>query len=476
MKRVVIIGGGIAGLACAFRLKQRIEAARADTELLLLEADDRTGGKLVTVRADGFVVEGGPDSFIRQKPEGEQLCRDAGLGGQLQPSRDEQYRTRLLNRGRLTPFPDGFRLAVPTKLWPFVKSPLISPIGKLRMGLDLVLPRRREDGDESLSEFITRRLGREALERIAGPIMSGIYVGDPDRLSVRSTFPMFVELERKYGSLTRGILRARRMTRNRPAASVFVSLRTGMGALADALTSALGERVRLGVRVDNLTPEAEGGFSVGGVEADGARRTIRADHVVLCVPAHEAARLVRPWNPGIASELEAIRYAPSAVVSLAYPDQILKECVDGGGFGFVVPRRESSRILALTWSSRKFTDRAPEGHQLLRAFVGGARHPELAELSESEIDAMVREEIQRILGIRQPPLKTWVWKWPRGNPQFEVGHEARVDGLERRVLQIPGLHLAGAGYRGLGIPDCAKQALRVADRILSLARSGSAPV
>ena len=466
MSRIVVIGGGIAGLACAYRLQERIRAGGLDAELTLLDASSQVGGKILTAREDGFVIEGGPDSFIRQKPEGEQLCRDLGLGDELWPSRDDIYRTRLLNRGRLVPFPDGFRLAVPTKLWPFIRSPLISPIGKMRMGLDWVIPRRRDDRDESLSEFITRRLGREALERIAGPIMSGIYVGDPDRLSARSTFPMFVELERRYGSLTRGIIRARKMTRGRPAPSVFVSLRSGMGALVSALERSLEGRIRTGVRVSALTPLASGGFSCVAESAGGVYESLAADHVVVAVPAYEAGRLAAPWAPRLAGELDAIRYASSAVVSLAYPDRIREECVEGGGFGFVVPRMETSRLLALTWSSRKFADRAPPGHQLLRAFVGGVRQPELAEQPESDIDTLVREEIRRILGIRQAPLKSWVWRWPRGNPQFEVGHEARVDRIERMAKQYPGLHLAGAGYRGLGIPDCAKQATRVAGDIM----------
>lgn len=466
MKRVAIIGGGMAGLATAYYLRRRsCEAGRA-LEVTVLERDLRAGGKIVTDRSDGFVVEGGPDSFINQKPQGLQLCRDLGLGGDLLPSNDATYKTRLLTDGRLLPYPDGFRLAVPTKIWPFVTSPLISPLGKLRMGFDLFLPRRRDPSDESLSDFIGRRLGREALERIAGPIMSGIFVADPDRMSVQSTFPMFVELERKYGSLTRGIIRARkamaaRLGPNAPAASVFTSLRRGMGSLVDAILAALDGTVRTGVEVASIQREGDA-FRI--LPKTGA--AIAADELVLCVPSFEAARLLETIQPELSRRLARIRYVSSATVTLAYPAAAMANCPGGGGYGFVVPRREPSRILALTWASRKFDGRVPEGFHLLRAFVGGSRHEPLALLSDEELLALVREELAQILRITAPPARTWIYHWPKGNPQFDVGHQERVTELEQLTATIPGLHLAGSAYRGLGIPDCTRNGLAVVDAIL----------
>jgi protoporphyrinogen/coproporphyrinogen III oxidase len=466
MKRVVVVGGGIAGLATAFYLLRRARESGMPVHCTLLEKDRRLGGKIVTTRERGFIIEGGPDSFISQKPEGAQLCRDAGLGGDLLPSNDAVYRTRLLRNGRLIPFPDGFRLAVPTKLWPFVKSPLLSPLGKLRMGLDLVLPPRRETSDESLADFITRRLGREALERIAGPIMSAIYVADPERMSVQSTFPMFVELERKYGSLTRGIIRARRAAAaarpGRAPPAVFTSLRDGMGSLVEALARALdGAEVRTGVEVGTVERTGEGGYRLA--LTDGV--TLEADALVLATPAMETARLVAPWQPALAADLSAIRYVSSATINLAYRDADLAGVTGGGGFGFVVPRDEPAGILAFTWSCRKFDGRAPEGCQLVRAFVGGARHEESSRLPEAALISLVRDELRRVMGITADPVGAWVYPWPEGNAQFDVGHLDRIDRIERTAAATPGLHLVGGAYRGVGIPDCARGAKKAAETI-----------
>jgi oxygen-dependent protoporphyrinogen oxidase len=462
--RIAVIGGGIAGLAAAHLAGQRARKTGRPVQVTLFEREPRLGGKILTQRADGFIVEGGPDSFINQKPHGLQMCRDLGLGADLLPSNDATYKTRLLRRGRLLPYPDGFRLAVPTKIWPFVTSPLISPLGKLRMGLDLFLPPRKSVADESLADFITRRLGREALDRIAGPIMSGIFVADPERMSVQSTFPMFVELERKYGSLTRGIRIARRKAAAHgagAASSVFTGLRPGMDALVDALASRIGTDARTGVAVRALQ-RAEGGFELT-LDPGGA---FRADHVILAAPAYAAADLVEPLHPALAAALRGIRYVSSATVSLAFRGEDAAECPDGGGFGFVVPRSEPAQLLAFTWSSRKFDGRAPEGRHLVRVFIGGSRHEELAGLPEDDLVRIARSEIGRILRLRAEPLAVWVSQWPKGNPQFDVGHLDRVGDMERMATEIPGLHLAGSAYRGVGIPDCIKSAQTAVDAVL----------
>lgn len=465
MKRVAIIGGGVAGLSAAFYLQKKARAAGHPVAITLFEAAPRLGGKLLTRRPEGFVVEGGPDSFINQKPQGLQLCRDAGLGDELLPSNDATYKTRLLRNGRLLPFPEGFRLAVPTRIWPFVRSPLISPLGKLRMGLDLVIPRRRSTADESLADFITRRLGREALERIAGPIMSGIFVADPERMSVQSTFPMFVELERKYGSLTRGIRIARRhaAARGAVAQSVFTALRGGMEALIEALAHRFDGAVRTGCEVRGLVRMPEGGFRLE--LADGP--AFEADEVIVAAPAYAAAELIAPLHAPLAAGLRAIRYVSSATISLSYRDADVAACPDGGGFGFVVPRNEPAQLLAFTWSSRKFDGRAPAGQHLVRAFIGGSRHEELAERPEAEMLRIVQDELRRILHIRAEPSGVWISRWPKGNPQFDVGHLDRVAELERQAAEVPGLHLVGSAYRGVGIPDCARSALAAVERILT---------
>lgn len=463
--RIAVIGGGIAGLAAAYAVETLARRQGRPVRVSLFESDARLGGKILTRRADGYIVEGGPDSFINQKPHGLRLCRELGLAGELMPSNDAIYKTRLLRRGRLLPYPDGFRLAVPTKIWPFVVSPLISPLGKLRMAMDLVLPARRSDEDESLAQFITRRLGREALDRIAGPIMSGIFVADPDRMSVQSTFPMFVELERKYGSLTRGIRMARRnappRTKDTPE-GIFTGLRPGMDALVDTLASRIGGEVRTGVVVRALRRMPDGAFELtldpGGPAG--------ADAVILATPSFAAADLVEGLHEDLARALREIRYVSSATVSLAYRAEDAADCPDGGGFGFVVPRDEPAGLLAFTWSSRKFDGRAPDGRHLVRAFIGGSRHEELAGLPDDGMLDLVRNELARILRLRAEPLAVWISRWPKGNPQFDVGHLRRVDAMDRMTAEIPGLALAGGAYRGVGIPDCIKSAEAAAERVI----------
>lgn len=470
MKHVAIVGGGIAGLTAAFYLQRFARDAGIPVRFTLLEQADRLGGKIVTERLDGFIVEGGPDSFINQKPHGLQLCRDLGLESELLPSNDSTYRTRLLSGGRMVPFPDGFRLAVPTKMWPFLRSPLLSWPGKIRMGFDFFIPRRRDPADESLAQFVTRRLGREALERIAGPIMSGIYVSDPDRMSVHSTFPMFVELERRYGSLIRGILKARRaaahQARGGASPSIFTSLRNGMDTIVKAIRSTLEGSVLTGVRVGSVA-YAGGAYRLG-LGAGGVSSEIEADALILATPALEAARLVDGLHPGLAQALRGIRYVSSAVVSMAFPVSAFARCPDGGGFGLVLPKREPGRIMAMTWSDRKFDGRAPSNFGLLRVFIGGARNPELAELPENDLLALAREELSSLFGIDANPLFSKVFKWSRGNPQFDVGHLERVAGMERMAAEITGFHLVGGAYRGVGIPDCTKGAIHAARSVLGL--------
>ena len=468
-RHVLIIGGGIAGLATAFYLQKRARASGAAVRYTLVEQDGRLGGKIVTDRPDGFVVEGGPDSFINQKPHGLQLCRDLGIEDELLPSNDATYRTRLVRDGQLLPYPDGFRLAVPTRLWPFLRSTLLSAAGKARMGCDLFIPPNRSGRDESLAEFIRRRLGAGALDRIAGPIMAGIFVSDPERMSVQCTFPMFVELERRYGSLIRGILAARRGTTRAPrkraaVQSVFTSLRGGMGRIVEAIAAQLGDPVLTGCRALSLRQMLDG-FEVE-VQGREGRTILSGSDLVLAVPAYEAARLVDPFHVRLAGALKRIRYVSSATVSLAFAGADAAAAPAGGGFGFVVPRGERSRLLAFTWSSRKFDHRAPADRHLVRAFVGGSRHEELALLPDAALVRLVRDELAELLGLRADPLGAWLYRWPAGNPQFDVGHLDRVAEMERLAAETPGLHLAGSAYRGLGIPDCVKSAQAVVDRIL----------
>lgn len=462
VRRIVVVGGGIAGLSTAYYLRRLARPDGAGASVVLLERDRRPGGKIVTHRVDGLVVEGGPDSFFNEKPQAAALCRDIGLADELLPSNDATYSLRLLWRGHLVPYPRGFRLAVPTAVGPFLATRLISPAGKLRMAMDLLLPRRREQADESLASFVRRRLGREALDRLAGPILAAIHVGDPERMSMQAILPMFLELERRFGSLIRGIRAARRARAARDAPSpMFTTLRSGMITLAERLGALLGDALQLGAEAIALNPRP--GWVVR--LADG--RAWEADHVVLAVPPRTAAAWLAPFHAGLAAELQAIRHVSSATVSMAFDDNAVAECPDGGGFGFVALIGEPSPLMAFTWSSRKFDGRAPPGRHLVRAFVGGPGRERLALQPEADLVEMVRAEVTRLLRIRTEPSAVWVHRWPDANPQYDVGHLDRVDRIERLAADLPGLHFAGGAYRGVGIPDCIRQGRAVAERILA---------
>ena len=458
--RLVIVGGGIAGLTAAHRAVEISRERETALELTVLEARDRLGGTIETEHAGGFLVETGPDSFLSEKPWGLALCRRIGLESRLVGTDDRFRRVFVWFGKRLHPVPDGFQLLAPTRLTPFITSSLFSWPGKLRMALDVILP-RGGGGDESLGAFVRRRLGREALERIAQPLVAGIYTADPDELSLLATMPRFVELERRERSLIVGLWKA---SRKAPAAStsgarwsLFVSLAGGMGELIAALASRLpSDAVRLKHRV--------GGTERRGVqwrvttEEAGA---IDADAVIVATETHAASRLLRYVDPPLATMLETIPYASSATVSLGYRRADVPHPLDG--FGFVVPRAEHRDLLACTFSSVKYPGRAPERHVLIRCFVGGALNAAALERSDDEIVERVRRELGEALGITAAPMLTRVARHPASMPQYAVGHLTTVETIERRLAAIPGLLLAGGGYRGVGIADCVRSGEAAAD-------------
>ncbi|HEY0306566.1 MAG TPA: protoporphyrinogen oxidase [Acidobacteriaceae bacterium] len=473
MKNVVIIGGGITGLAAAYYLQQHAHGA---IRVTLIESSSRLGGKITSVREDGFLIEGGPDSFITQKAGALALCRELGLDGDLTPSNTAHKTTYVVSGGKLHAMPEGMMLMAPTMMIPFLRSGLISWPGKMRMGMEMFLPRRDNDGDESLSSFITRRLGAEALDKLAGPLIGGIYAADPEKLSLRSTFPMFLEMEKKYGSLLRGMLRRKKAaaapaaTQAAPAAatqpavkrapmSMFMTLRGGLQQLVDTLVARIDPAsILLGRQILPITPDA-GGYRIDFSDGD----HMHADEVLFATPAHVTGDLLTWIDPQLSVKLHAIRYVSTATVSLAYKVSDLGKKPDG--FGFVVPHSERRKITACSWSSTKFDHRAPEDGVLLRVFVGGDRAQELAELSEEALAEMAREELRITMGITATPVLTKVYRWCKGNPQYDVGHLDRVEEIDGMAAKHPGLHLAGAAFRGAGIPDCIQSALKVATEI-----------
>jgi oxygen-dependent protoporphyrinogen oxidase len=433
-RRVVVVGGGITGLAAAHRLVERGTA-----DVMLLEASDRLGGVLATERTGGFTLEVGPDSIITEKPWAVALAERIGFGDRLVGTREGERRTWVVHRGRLLPLPEGFLLMAPTNPWSVVRSPLFSWRGKLRMALDLVLPRGPEVEDESLADFVRRRLGREVLERVAEPLVGGIYTADPERLSLAATMPKFREIERKHRSLALGLRRtAGQSTAAGARYSLFVAPAEGMGAFVDAVASRLPEgAVRLRTPVEGLARE-------------GGSWRVRAGGETFV-----AASLLAPLDAELGRLLGGIEYASSATVTLAYRSADVGSLLRG--FGFVVPAAEGRALLACTYSSRKYPGRAPEGHELVRAFVGGALRPQAMELDDEGLVVSVRRDLEELVGIRATPELVRVRRWPRSMPQYAVGHLGRVAAIEARVAKLPGLVVAGAAYRGVGIPDCVRQ-------------------
>lgn len=474
---VVIIGGGIAGLSAAYHLQQ---AGQSGVTYTLLESGDRWGGKIVTDRSDGFVIEGGPDSFITQKPAAITLCRELGLEDRLLGTNEAQRKVYVLIDGRLLPLPDGVMLVIPTRFMPFVTSSLISLPGKLRMGLDLIIPRRREGGDESLASFIRRRLGREALDKIAEPLMSGIHVSDAERQSLMGTFPRFVEMERKYRSLIYGMLVQKRVTARHTGARLplFMTLRGGLGELVQGIVARLRGDLRLNssvVRLDRLAAAGDGkGDKPSGGRpyrvhlADGS--VVAADAVIVATPSYVAANLLGPIHPALADRLRTIRYVSTATLSLGYRRAEFQHPL--GGFGFVVPRREPTRLMACTWTSTKFDERAPADHVLLRVFLGGPHQEALVDLADATLLDLVRDELRCIMGITARPVLTRLYRWHRANPQYDVGHVELMDCIEQLAAEMPGLHLVGGAYRGVGIPDCITQGKNAALAIIGQASNG----
>ncbi len=444
MPSVAIVGGGISGLATAYYL------AKARIGSHLFEARPRLGGVIQTEKVDGCVVEGGPDSFLSAKPWAMELIAELGLAGEVIGSNDHLRATFIWKGGQLIPLPDGVQFMVPTKLVPIVATPLLHWGTKLRMGLEYFHRRHAADAeDRSVAEFIAGHYGQEVVDYLAEPLLSGIYGGDPAELSAASVLPNLVELESQYGSLTRGVLARRKTALSAEKLPLFRTLRGGMGRLIEALT---GNASVVHASVERVERTANGfRLRVGG-------DWLEAQHVVLACEAHQVAGLARPIDTELSALTGWIPYRSSMTVALGYDRRDLQHPLNG--FGFLVPKKERHRLVACTWVGTKFADRVPDGMALLRCFLG-----ETPEERDEQIVAGVLIELREMMGIRARPRFTRISRWPRSMAQYTVGHGKRVAGIEARVAAIPGLHLVGNGYRGIGIPDCVKMAKQVAERI-----------
>jgi protoporphyrinogen/coproporphyrinogen III oxidase len=447
---VVIVGGGIGGLATAYELH------RQHVPFVLLESGARVGGVILSEQIDGFTVDGGPDSLLIQKPEGIKLCEEIGLGQLLVPTKLPRL-AYIQREGRLHALPAGSVLGIPTSWGPFIKSHLFSWAGKARMGAELFVPRRRDDSDESIGAFMTRRFGVEAKTYLAEPLLAGIHAGDVDRLSVRALFPRFVEEEAKYGSLLRAF---RRQPARKPSPDgAFKSLPGGLSDMVRALLAALpADSIRVRTPVTRIQRDGE----IFGVET-GAGDRIDARSVVLAAPAYAASTILQSVSPELARLCSQIPYASAATIALAFRRDAVSHPLNGSGF--VVPRVENTGIMAGSWLSSKWPNRAPADRVLLRAFVGGARDPRALEKSDAELVTTALAALRPLLGIVGEPLLKRVYRWERGNAQHEVGHLDRLTRIESALSTLPGLHLTGSGYRGVGIPDCVADGRATAKKV-----------
>ncbi|MBN1912307.1 MAG: protoporphyrinogen oxidase [Pirellulales bacterium] len=468
-RRIAVVGAGIAGLAAAHRLVELDPRAN----VTLFERAGRLGGVLHTVHEAGFQVEQSADNFITTVPFGLELCRRLGLTEQLVQTNPAYRRTYVVRRGRLHTLPDGFLMMAPTRLWPLALTPILSPMGKLRAALEYFIPPRRDEGDESMAGFVRRRLGREAFDRLVEPLVSAVYAADLERLSVDATLSRFRDMEREHGSLIRAMRRqmaqrrrahrghSRETSESGARYSMFVTLRDGLSSLVDALAARLpAGSIRLETPVERLAPGMEGGWTLS---LPGGSETF--DAVILATPSYVAGELVGPVDGELGRSLSSIEHSGTAIVSVGFESRQIAQPIHG--MGAVVPAVERSPILAVSFSSHKYVHRAPEGKQVFRVFVGGARAPEMAELSDGELVPIVLKELKSLLGISGEPIYVNVAHWPRTMPQYHVGHLDAVTRIRSLVATHPGLELAGNAYQGVGLPDCIHSGEQAAERVLA---------
>jgi len=482
MKRIIIIGGGVAGLGAAYKVA-RAAAEGHDVEFVLVERDERLGGKIASEMVDDewggepgarFVIDGGPDCFLTSKPAVHRIAKLAGFFDDELPSDESRKKTLILSRGRLYEMPDGVMMFAPTKFVPFATTGLFSWPGKVRMGMDLFVPKKRvpegQRNDETLEDFIVRRMGRECLDRLAEPLVGGVHASDPKQMSLAATFPNLLEMEQKYGSMLRGFLAARKMVEemkrkyppkpgDKPK-TFFTSFTGGMQELTDRMADAAGRNaIRTGVTVEGLG-RADGGWKVE--LSDGT--TVDGDAVIVATESWAAEPLVRRVDSGIADALAQIPASSSATVSFGFRAEDIG--IDMNAFGVLCPQVEKRSLLAATHSSTKWPGRAPEGKVLMRGFVGGPQNQAIMERSDDELAQIVLREMREVLGVKGDPLFSRAYRWHLGMPQYTMGHLDRVEYIEQRSAEMPGFALAGGSYRGVGIPNCIESGERGVSKVL----------
>lgn len=472
VRRVAIVGAGITGLSAALRLILIDE----HVHLEVFESSSGVGGIIHTERRDGFLIEHGPDSFITNKPGGVQLCHDLGISDQLLGTDDRFRRSLVVHKGQPVAVPDGFMLMAPAKPMAILTTPVLSAPGKLRLLSEAFRPRKKSDEDESLASFVRRRFGSEALDRLVQPLVGGIYTSDPEKLSLQATLPRFLTMEREHGSVIRATLAAGKNTTSGGDETsgsgarygLFAAPADGLSSLINALQNRLSDSGRVTFHFDTPVQAVNPGNGRDArwtvLTTDHASTARTFDQVIVTTPAWAAARLLKGCDDdALVQSLTDIEYASSAIVVSGHRLSDFKHRLDA--FGLVVPAVENRKVLAVSFTSRKFPGRAPEGHVLLRTFVGGAMQPELFDKSDDDIRRMVRDELKSLLGMQADPAFSTVARYARSMPQYHVGHLDRVRRIDERVSEHSGLEIAGNAYTGVGIPDSIASGYGAADRL-----------